>query len=177
MIGDTGSPRTKEIDMKKAAFIAVILGTASIITAGAVLAKGGPGGPGMRMSFEEIDTDGNGEVTQAEMDALKAARFAKTDTNGDGELSLEELTAQGVKNVAEHAERMLAKRDANGDGVLSPDEMTKQRRSGKMMERFDTDGNGSISKQEFEEASNHMRQRGKGQHRSGQLPEVESEQN
>jgi len=163
--------------MKKAAFIAVIVGTAGIIAAGAVLAKGGPGGPGMRMSFEEIDADGNGEVTQAEMDAIKAARFATADTNGDGALSLEELSAQAAERAAAHAERMLEKRDANGDGVLSPDEMTKSHRSGKMMDRFDTDGNGSISKAEFEEASNHMRQRGKGQHRPGQQPDAEPEQN
>ena len=163
--------------MKKAAFIAVILGTASIVTTGAVLAKGGPGGHGPRMSFEEIDADGNGEVTQAEMDAMKAARFAASDTDGDGVLSLEELTAQGVKGVAERTEKMLAQRDTNGDGVLSPDEMTNSRRAVKILERFDTDGNGSISKDEFEEASNGMRQRGKGQHRRGQKPGAETEQN
>ncbi|WIY25591.1 EF-hand domain-containing protein [Parasedimentitalea psychrophila] len=166
--------------MKKAAFIAVIVGTASIIAAGSVLAKGGPdgpGGPGMRMSFEEIDTDGNGEISQAEMDAMKGARFAKTDTNGDGVVSLEELTAQGVKNVAARAEKMLKMRDANGDGVLSQEELSKPRRAGQMFDRFDADGNGSISKEEFEEAGKHMRQRGKGHHRPGQQPDAETEQN
>jgi len=163
--------------MKKAAFIAVIVSSASIIAAGAVLAKGGPGRHGMSMSFEEIDTDGNGEVTQAEMEAMKAARFSAVDTNGDGVLSLEELTAQGAKEVAAHAERMLEKRDANGDGVLSQDELSKQRRSGKMFDRMDADNSGSISKEEFEEARNHMRQRGHGKHRPGQKPGAETEQN
>jgi Ca2+-binding EF-hand superfamily protein len=180
MIGDTGSPQTKEFDMKKTAFIAAIVGTASIIATGAVLANSGPGGPsgqGMRMSFEEIDVDGSGEITQVEMDATKAARFAKVDSNGDGELSLEELTAQGAKHVAERAEKMLERRDANGDGVLSADEMSQSRRSGKMFDRFDVDESGSISKEEFEEASNQMRQHGKGKHRPGQQPDVETEQN
>lgn len=180
MIGDTGSPLTKDYDMKKSAFIAVIVGTASIVAAGAVLAKGGPGGPGgpgMRMSFEEMDTDGNGEITQAEMEAMKAARFTSADTDGDGALSLEELTAQGMKKVAEHAESMLEKHDANGDGVLSQDELPKPRRSGHMFDRIDADGNGSISKEEFDEASEHMRERGRGKHRNGQRPGTETEQN
>jgi len=177
MIGGTGSPLTKEIEMKKAAFIAVIVGTASLIATGAVLAKGGPGGQGMRPSFEELDADGNGEITQAEMDAMKAARFAKVDTNGDGQLSLEELTARGVQKAATHAEKMLERRDANGDGVLSADELSKPHRSGKMFDRFDADGSGTISQEEFEEASNQMHQRGKGKHRPGHQSEAETEQN
>lgn len=172
--------------MKKAAFIAIIVGTASIISAGSVLAKGGPdgpdghggpGGPGMRMSFEEIDTDGNGEISQAEMEAMKGAHFADTDTNGDGVVSLEELTAQAVKQVAAHAEKMLKMRDANGDGVLSQEELSKPHRMGQMFDRFDADENGSISKEEFEAAGKHMRQRGKGHHRPWQNPDAEPEQN
>ena len=129
------------------------------------------------MSFEEIDADGNGEITQAEMDAMKAARFAKVDANGDGALSIEELTAQGAQKAATRAEKMLERRDANGDGVLSADEMSKPERSGKMFDRFDADGSGAISKEEFEEASNQMHQRGKGKHRPGQQPDAETEQN
>lgn len=163
--------------MKKAAFIAVIVGSASIIAAGAVLAKGGPGRHGMNMSFEEIDADGNGEITQAEMEAMKAARFTAADTDGDGSLSLDELKAQGLKKVEQRAAEMLERHDANGDGLLSQDELPKPRRSGHMFERMDADGSGSVSKAEFEEARNHMRQRGHGKHRPGQKPGVETEQN
>ena len=161
--------------MKKAAIIAVIITSAGVVGASAVLAKGGPGRQGMNMSFEEIDADGNGEITQAEIDGLKAARFAAADTNGDGALSLEELQAQGLKKAQERAARMMEKHDANGDGVLGQDELPKPRRSGHMLERIDADGSGSISKEEFEEARNHMR--GKGKPRPGQQPDAEAEQN
>ncbi|PCJ10568.1 MAG: calcium-binding protein [Rhodobacteraceae bacterium] len=163
--------------MRKAAFIAVIVGSASLITAGAVLAKGGPGRHGMNMSFEEIDADGNGEITQAEMEMMKAARFAAADTDGDGALSLDELKAQGLKKVEQHAAAMLERHDANGDGMLSQDELPKPRRSGHMFEHMDADGNGAISKAEFDEARNHMRHRGMGKHRPGQQPDAQTEQN
>ena len=51
------------------------------------------GGKGMNVSFEEIDKNGDGFVTQAEVDAHRLARFAAMDTNGDGALSVEELVA------------------------------------------------------------------------------------
>ena len=41
--------------------------------------------------FDAIDADGDGRLTQAEVDALRNARHRTHDANGDGSLSLEEF--------------------------------------------------------------------------------------
>ncbi len=167
--------------MKNAGFIALIAIAAGTIGAGAALAKGGPGGHGFkgeRATFEQLDADGSGEVTQAEMEAAKAARFATVDTNGDGVLSAEELAAQASAQVAERTAKMIERFDADGDGALSQEEMPKPRRGGdsaKMFERLDADGSGGISKEEFEDGRKHA---GRGKHRRGPGGgEGETEQN
>ncbi|NSY40037.1 EF-hand domain-containing protein [Leisingera sp. ANG59] len=137
--------------MKHVKFIAAIVAAAGMTAGSAALAKGfGHHGP--KMSFEEIDTDGNGEVTKAEIQAMKDAHFAKADANGDGKLSLEEMQAQARERAGERAARMLERFDKDGDGALSKDEMPQPRRAGKMFDRMDADGSGGISKGEFEEA-------------------------
>ena len=74
--------------------------------------------------FQQLDSDGDGEITQAEFQAHAEARFAKVDADGDGFVTGEELKAAGEARKAE--------------------------RSAKMLERFDTDGNGSLDASELE---------------------------
>ena len=147
--------------MKHTGFIALIVVAAGAVGAGAVLAQ--PGGKhGMKMTFEELDTDANGEISQAEIEAMKSARFKAADANGDGMLTLEEMQAHALQKAEAHAARMLDKMDANGDGSLSAEEMSKSHRSGHMFERMDADGSGSISKAEFEQARQHGMKQGHG---------------
>ncbi|MEL7416234.1 MAG: hypothetical protein AAGJ92_10140, partial [Pseudomonadota bacterium] len=56
---------------------------------------------GARFDFEAIDTNGDGQVTPEEMEAMRAARFAEVDTNGDGELSQAELLARAEQRDAD----------------------------------------------------------------------------
>ncbi|MDC0657979.1 calcium-binding protein [Leisingera sp. SS27] len=152
--------------MKHVKFIALIVAAAGMTAGSAALAKGfGHYGP--KMSFEEIDADGNGEVTKAEIQAMKDAHFAKADSNGDGKLSLEEMQARANDRAA----HMLERFDKDGDGALSMDEMPQPRRAGRMFDRMDADGSGGISKEEFEEAR--ARHSGKRWHGHGD----ETEQN
>ena len=51
---------------------------------------GGMGGQGMFMTF---DSDGDGRVTQAEIDGFRGERLAKFDSDGNGSLSLSEYEA------------------------------------------------------------------------------------
>ncbi|MGH1329786.1 MAG: EF-hand domain-containing protein [Paracoccaceae bacterium] len=133
--------------------------------------SGGMGGE-IVTNFEAIDTDGNGALSAAEMEAYKKARFDAADTNGDGALSAEELTAQHqakqAERAAERQAKMIEKHDKDGSGTLSLDEMSSDR-SAKMFDRLDSDDNGEISKEELEKAKERFASRrgghgGKGGH-------------
>ncbi|MEM1386144.1 MAG: EF-hand domain-containing protein [Pseudomonadota bacterium] len=113
------------------------------------------GGPGAVM--ERFDTDGDGVVTRAEVDAAQAARFAEADLNGDGALSLDELiAAQEARRLARQtaqAQRLLAWLDQDGDGVVSAEEMAQLAgRRGDIFERLDRDADGTITLEEVEQA-------------------------
>ena len=123
------------------------------------------GGNGERPNFEQIDADGNGELTADEIAQARTAggiaRFAEVDTNSDGELSVEELTAAAEKRQSERADRrinkMMERLDADESGTISQEEMAAMSdkhkgRHGKMIERMDADENGTVSKAEFDEA-------------------------
>ncbi|GAB5437623.1 EF-hand domain-containing protein [Falsiruegeria mediterranea] len=138
--------------MKHAGFIAAVVIAAAGVTGTAVLAKGS------HATFQELDADGNGEITQAEMEAHRTARFAKADTDGDGKLSLEEATAKGQERAAKRAEKMFERHDANKDGFLDAEELPKPRRAGKFFDRMDKDGSGGISEAEFAEARERMKE-------------------
>lgn len=133
------------------------------VTASGVAAMAGPGagrgGPAQYLldAFDRIDSDGNGQLSKAEIEAAHQARFKAADTDGDGFLGQAELTALLQKEVAERAARMMARRDANGDGKLSPQEMgpaagLAEGMRERMFARMDADGNGELSKAEIEAA-------------------------
>lgn len=132
--------------MNKANLISVIVGTTVAITATSALAKG------PRMTFEELDIDGDGQVTLTEITQQRMQKFTAADTNGDGRLSVEEMQAAAQVRANAHVTRMFEKHDANADGVLSEDELPKPRRADKMFKRIDADGNGAISEQEYADA-------------------------
>lgn len=104
--------------------------------------------------LEQLDTNGDGAISQAEVDAKRAAEFSAADSNGDGAVSLDELTAHREAKRAEmKAKReaaMFAKMDVNGNGVIDPDEFGG--RADKMFDRFDTDEDGLITAEEREAA-------------------------
>lgn len=110
------------------------------------------GGMGERPSFTELDADGDGSITIAEVKARSAAHFAESDTNGDGKLSADELTAAVAARAAERAAagmaRMIEWRDTDGDGMLSEAEMSDTAGS-RMFARLDANDDGVISAEEF----------------------------
>lgn len=136
--------------MKRSTFVTCVAVCGILLAAGSALAK--PGDRGMRMNFDEIDTNGDGEVTRAEMEALRDARFASADANGDGALSLEELTRQATQRAEQGAQKMMERLDANKDGVLSKDEMPHESRAGRIFDRVDRNDDGVITQAEFDTA-------------------------
>lgn len=151
-----------------------VLALAGAVFATATFGNEGPGGPGNQGAmllelFDSIDTDQDGKLTEAELEAHRAAMFAATDTNGDGLLSAEEISAHQMarmsEQMAERSARMIEYRDNNGDGSLSLAEMDAgpgQRH----FARIDTDNDGAISKAEAEAVMDRM---GKRKHRKGMM--------
>ena len=150
--------------MKRAVLISGVTAIALAVTAISASAK--PGGEGRgdrgpRVTFEQLDANGDGVVTLEEMQAQGQARFAETDTNGDGLLSAEEIAAKAERDITDRVTRMIERRDTNGDGLLSQEEMQPNGdRSARVFERLDENGDGQISEEEFAAMKKHGKRKG-----------------
>ncbi len=122
--------------MKKSLTTALVITLAGMGVAGAANA----GEHRIKLpSFEELDTNGDGSITLAELDAKHAAKFAENDLNGDGFLDATELL-QAAKDRPAKGPRGKGRPMPSAENV---DEMVA-----KIMENGDTDGDGQISKDE-----------------------------
>ncbi|MFQ1701761.1 EF-hand domain-containing protein [Loktanella agnita] len=140
---------------KRILMVALFSGT--VMMAGAVQAQGHRGGP----DFATLDVDGDGSLSQLELQSPREARFAAADTDGDGALSAEEMTAAAVAQAEARTARMLERLDANEDGLLQQEEMRPRGadRADRMFERVDQDGDGVISEAEYDAAKSRMEER------------------
>lgn len=109
--------------------------------------EGGPRKPWLQVHGAELDADGDGTLTDAELQAEVRRAFQGYDTNKDGRISREEIGGPPVRSplggfVKEHSDkmdgekagflteagflremrRMFEKMDRNRDGKLTPDE-------------------------------------------------------
>lgn len=131
----------------------------------------GPGagmgkGMGPMFDFDTLDTDKDGTVTRAELDAARTARVDNADANGDGLLSLDELKAlhlaQMSPRIEARAKQMIAHLDADGDGQLSVSELAAGPGPAMMFNRLDANGDGALSQDEADRAGPRGRGPGRG---------------
>jgi hypothetical protein len=141
--------------------------------------KGNMGGMGMaggsplaQISFADLDTNGDGQLTLEELTAQPANHFASADTDGDGGLSADEMTemmmARMKDRIATMAAQMIERIDANKDGQIQADEMKPMGADGAGLERMfaimDINGDGAVSQEEFDLVTQRL---GKMQERMG----------
>ena len=111
--------------------------------------------------FTELDADGDGSLTQAELAQGGKLRFAKADKNKDGFLSHAELRNQMVEKMQQRSSRKMAKmmslRDTDKDGKLSFDELRPESggSANKMFVLMDENDDGTLSAEEFAKIQRH----------------------
>ena len=79
--------------------------------------------------FDQIDTDGNGEITGYELKASRAKRFERgikmrerikaSDADGNGTISSNEANEAGLDKLIEHFDKI----DSDGDGEITKQEL------------------------------------------------------
>lgn len=149
--------------MKK--LVLTTLAAASLIGAVALTATAerghGPKGP----MLENLDVNGDGAVSKAEIEASKAERFSSADLNGDNLMSFDEfeahIEAEKARREAKRRERHFARLDTDGDGFVSAEEHAAAGgdRMERMFNRLDADDDGVISEDEREAAKAKMKER------------------
>jgi len=136
----------------------------------------------------DADKDGfiTKEELKQHRDKRRSERFKKVDKDGDGGLSEEELKQAKEEREEQRRKRMIERFDENGDGKLQEDELEKaqemrrehmkqrrEKRRERMKERrqgggegrrdpfsrIDTDGDGKISKAEWDAHHQKRKQR------------------
>ncbi|MEL6208243.1 MAG: EF-hand domain-containing protein [Pseudomonadota bacterium] len=107
--------------------------------------RGRGGSERFQRLFAEIDADGDGAVTQEEVDAYRSARVAAADASGDGALSIEEFDTLYREFTRDRMVDAFQDLDSDGDGVISTEEFDF--RFGSIVERMDRDGDGALTLQ------------------------------
>ena len=135
---------------------------------GAMMGAGMMGG----FDFAAVDADGDGKVTQAELDAHRKTSVAGFDTDGDGMISKDEATAFATGKMQARITAMIdqqfAMRDLDGDGKLSAVELIAPPAHTGLFDRADADGDGAVSEAEFSAMQERMQgMRGQGFGKSG----------
>jgi Ca2+-binding EF-hand superfamily protein len=135
--------------------VALLMG-ANAATAGGWGGHGRGGGPGMGGGMgliDSFDTDNDGKVTQAEIDADRQQRLQRFDSDGNGQLTLQEYEALWLDAMRERMVRQFQAHDSNGDGSVTVVEF--QERYQNVVRNLDRDNDGALTADE-------LRRRGRG---------------
>ncbi len=160
--------------MKKSALTALAVSIAVGGLGLTTVASAQPRGDKMP-SFEMFDTNGDGVITLAEIEAIGAEKFAKSDTNGDGFLDADELNGQMMMTRGEGRRGMGLGHGQEGakwqKGGRGDTELMQAQRGERMdlaikhmLERADTDGDGKL---DADELKAQMMARGEGRRGMG----------
>jgi len=101
----------------------------------------------MEQRFETHDLDGDGAVSQAEIDQFRQDRIKTYDENKDGKLQLSEFEKLWLNSKRDRMVDRFQAFDDDGDGSVTEDEFRSP--MGRMIERHDRDGDGKVTLNEM----------------------------
>ena len=93
--------------------------------------------------LNSIDADGDGKLTQAEIDKVRNDRHAAHDADGDGNLGLEEFAGLWHETTRPLTVRAFQMLDTDGDAIVTRAEFDRPLAG--IVERFDRNGDGALS--------------------------------
>lgn len=135
--------------------LTLVLSTAALAFSGSAIAAPGkmPQGDMTRAQaqqhaaerFTKMDANRDGTLNEADRAARHAMMFDKLDADKDGSVSKAEMEAMRAHHGGKRGDRM-----ARRDGKPAPTEAQKTDRRAAMFARVDTDGNGAVSRAEFD---------------------------
>ena len=97
--------------------------------------------------FENFDANGDGKLTQAEVDQARRERFASFDADSDGKLSLPEYQALWSDAMRSRMVNRFQDLDDDGDAAVTSEEFLAP--FGKVVCRMDRDDNGELTRDEL----------------------------
>jgi len=110
--------------------------------------RDGMRGPAGHVRFERADADSSGDVTFEEFAAAMNARLGEADADNDGKMTVGEIADQIERMRAERMARRLIERfDTDGDGALTKAEIESRQK--KMFALLDRNDDGKIVKDEM----------------------------
>ena len=93
--------------------------------------------------MQNFDTDGDGSVTQEEIDAVRIEQITKFDRNGDGSLDLAEYEALWLDAMRERMVDRFQAHDDDGDGSVTSEEFNEKFEG--LVERMDRNDDGVMN--------------------------------
>lgn len=123
-----------------------------------------------KQHFQRLDKDGNGSISREEAKAHPRMEkdFDAMDTNKDGQVTEAEYRDYAKTRMEQYREKAKTemkarwdKADTNGDGMLSREEAKASPHIAKHFDEIDADKNGQVSEQEVADFMKSHRLRGK----------------
>ena len=112
---------------------------------------------GVRNFADRYDTNKDGKITQAEIDASRAEWFKKYDANNDGKLSIDEYQNLWLAERRRTMVRAFQKLDIDGTGAITLEVFEAPLVN--IVERLDQNNDGALSRDDMKSWRQHQRGR------------------